>query len=144
MKSKLIEATNGVNWGRFLVGVMAEEWERRPAVPGADYGRPVLREAGWDPRGKDMLVLDLVTREGAVFSYGGYAHGDLMKHKVWVCPLFEPFLDWLYQQPWEKVAALDLPDYTELQAPADLQGYRRPGWREKVAALSDEDPPVSK
>lgn len=132
MKTKIIEATNGpANWGRFLLGVLTEEeWARLPAAPGCDFGRPVLREAGWGKHDPDVLVLDLVTREGAVFYVNkqGVPSSDLNKHRVWVCPLFEPFLGWLYTQPREQVMALALPDHVDLaDAPFDSHGYRRPG-----------------
>lgn len=68
----------------------------------------------------------------------GYAAADLDRHRVWVCPMFEPFLGWLYghfnadTEQWYDTlpAVVELPD-----APAALQGYRRegraagdPGW----------------
>jgi hypothetical protein len=43
---------------------------------------------------------------------------------IWVCPMFEPFLTWLYKQPdpFAIPAHVDLPD-----APFAMQGYRRSG-----------------
>jgi hypothetical protein len=67
---------------------------------------PLLDIIGWT--NKHRLVLDLQTGEGNIFYAvpSGYPKADLDKHKVWVCPLFEPFLGWLYQQ--------DLTDVTHL------------------------------
>jgi hypothetical protein len=91
MQTKFIEATNvdagGMNWGKFMVARFTEsEWQRRSEVG----GQRMLAERGWAK--DDLLVIDLQTGEGAVFKPGGYAKGDLDKHAVWVCPLFEPFL----------------------------------------------------
>jgi hypothetical protein len=73
------------------------------------------------------IVFDLQTCEGTAFRPGGRAKYDLDKHKIWVCPLFEPFLEWLYKQPQhDDLTALpdtiDLPD-----VPFALSGYRRNG-----------------
>jgi hypothetical protein len=71
-------------------------------------------------------VLDLETGEGAYFLPGGNARADLREHRVLVCPMFEPFLEWLYAQDVNDITTLpvvlDLPD-----APFALYGYRRPG-----------------
>jgi hypothetical protein len=80
-------------------------------------------------RGKNpdaVLVHDLETNEGAFFRPGGLASADLQKHRIWVCPLFEPFLAWLYLQDLRDLNALPslvhLPD-----VPFDFAGYRRAG-----------------
>lgn len=71
-------------------------------------------------------MLDLETGEGALFLPGGYASADLDKHKVWVCPLFEPFLAWLYKQDLQDLSKL--PDLVDLpDAPFQWSGYRRSG-----------------
>jgi hypothetical protein len=122
MKTKFIEAKGVLNWGKFAVcRFEPEEWNRRSKI---DPGRQLLDSQGWDD--DHLWVLDLATGEGAYFSPRGLASADLDKHRIWVCPLFEPFLEWLYKQ---KVADLDaLPDFIELpNAEASLQGYRRPG-----------------
>jgi hypothetical protein len=124
MKTKIIEATNGPqNWGKFMLGRFDAEWQYRSAVADTPYGS-LLRGVGWT--GEHLLVLDLQTGEGAIFRAGGCAPADLDKHRIWVCPLFEPFLTWLYTQ--------DLADLDALPAHVDLpeaefawQGYRRPG-----------------
>jgi len=102
--------------GRFT----ADEWKRRSAVD----ERVQLNARGWTP--EHILVMDLQTGEGAIFKPGGSPKHDLDKHKVWVCPLFEPFLKWLYTQDlsdFEKLPALvNIPDPTSA-----LAGYRREG-----------------
>jgi hypothetical protein len=124
MKIVTIEATNhdhgGINWGKFLIGQFDEdEWGDWSMVSNT----PLLKTCGWSPA--DLLVLDLQTGEGAIFSPGGYAKADLDKHKIWVCPMFEPFLTWLYTQD---LADLDtLPTIVRLDAPSDITGYRRGG-----------------
>jgi hypothetical protein len=145
MQNVFIEATNGPqNWGKFMVARFDEEWKRmsevlqeemlpimklaaeRVGMPPQVPLRvpPLLHGIGWSAG--DIIVFDLQTCEGAAFSPGGSAHYDLMKHKVWVCPLFEPFLTWLYKQDLSDLAKLpkriDLPD-----AEFALFGYRREG-----------------
>jgi hypothetical protein len=74
-------------------------------------------------------VLDLQTGEGVVLRPGGNAKADLDEHRVWVCPMFEPFLVWLYKQP-DPRKLYELPDVVtlgEAEAPSDLRGYRREG-----------------
>ena len=131
MKTKIIEGVQDLekpeNWGKFLVGVLDEEWARESRI---SPGQPLLRACGW--WGPERLwVLDLQTGEGAYFSPGGMARADLEKHRIWVCPLYEPFLEWLYRQWNECGGKLDidgLPDVVELpDAEFALYGYRRPG-----------------
>lgn len=125
MESKFIEAAHspdGGNWGKFAVCRWTEqEWRRRSAV---DTGRSLLAGRGRSPA--DIWVLDLETGEGAWLYPGGSASADLNRHQVLVCPLFEPFLAWLYEQDLTDVQALPgvvyLPD-----AEFSPAGYRRQG-----------------
>ena len=125
MQTKFIETTNtdagGMNWGKFMVARFTEsEWERRSEVG----GQIMLAERGWSK--DNLLVLDLQTGEGAVFKPKGYAKGDLDKHALWVCPLFEPFLGWLYEQNLTDIEKL--PALVKIKNPESaLYGYRRPG-----------------
>jgi len=124
MKTRLIEATsNGFNWGKFLLGRFDES---ELSVRSAVNGSPLVSGRGWTA--DHLWVLDLQTGEGACFRPGGYAKADLDKHAIWVCPLFEPFLAWLYEQDLRDLQALpavvELPD-----ADNALYGYRRPGPR---------------
>lgn len=120
---RFIEVTNGVpaNWGKFMVARFDEdEWKHRSAV--APHGATLLGGRGWTPA--HVLVLDLQTGEGAIFLPGGLAKADLDKHRIWVCPLFEPFLAWLYEQP----DPLELPPHVDLpNAPFSMRGHRRQG-----------------
>lgn len=122
MITKFIEATDATefNWGKFAVCRFTdEEWARRSEIG----GRRMLNERGWGP--EHLLVLDLQTGEGSIFLPRGYARVDLNeKHKIWVCPMFEPFLTWLYKQD---LSDLDkLPTVVNLGAVAtSMQGHRR-------------------
>lgn len=131
MKTKFIEATNQVadtkygNWGKFAVCQFdSEEWARKINAPDTPK-MSLLNRVGWGE--EHLLVLDLQTGEGAIFRIGGDADYDLnSKHKIWVCPLFQPFLNWLYLQD---VSDLDkLPQYVNLaDAEFSFGGYRREG-----------------
>ena len=123
MQTKIIEATNQINWGKFLLGRPDHEWGIRSSI--SDSQMPLLREVGWSR--EHLWVLDLQTGEGACFRINPYGHAknDLNKHRIWVCPMYEPFLEWLYRQP---VLNFDvLPAVVELQAEASFHGYRREG-----------------
>jgi hypothetical protein len=96
---------------------------------------PLITGRGWSP--EHLLIVDLQTGEGAIFRPGGLAGHDLNKHAIWVCPLFEPFLTWLYEQ--------DLSDLDKLPAHIDLpeaefmmSGHRRAG-PAGVKDLTDEE-----
>jgi hypothetical protein len=127
MKTKIIEAAQtdkGPNWGKFLVARFDEEWSRRAKAPGCDRSMPLLGQIGWTSN--HIWVLDLQTGEGAYFMPGGFAKADLNKHRIWVCPMFEPFLEWLYKQKLDDLDAL--PDFVAIEAaPAAMSGYRRKG-----------------
>lgn len=131
MKTKIIEGVQDLkvpgNWGKFLVGEPDTEFTRRSQV-NTEYAGSLLTSIGWT--WQHVWVLDLQTGEGAFFRPGGLAHADLTKHRIWVCPLFEPFLEWLYER-YREAGELDLdelPDVVELPgAEFAFAGYRRPG-----------------
>jgi hypothetical protein len=114
------------NWGKFMVGILDVEWTWSSAVDGE---RPLLRALGWwGP--ENIWVFDLQTGEGCFVRPGGSAHADLEKHAIWVCPLFEPWLAWLYERIGETGIGgiADLPHVVDLpDAEFALSGYRRPG-----------------
>lgn len=133
MKIRFIEAghpvteenPNGGNHGKFMVAQFEpEEWAYRSALPG--FPSPLLAGRGWSHR--HLLFVDLQTGEGTFLRphAGGRVHADLEKHKIWICPLAEPFLEWLYQQDLSDLDAL--PSYVELpDAEFAMAGYRRSG-----------------
>jgi len=124
VKVRFIEVTNGpLNWGKFLVARFdAEDLAHESVIL---PGRGLLGAIGWNPR--QLWVMDLQTCEGAAFVPGGLASADLDKHRVWVCPMFEPFLTWLYKQDVSNLDAL--PAHVDLDAAFALHGYRRRGPR---------------
>lgn len=123
MQTKFIEATDKTesNWGKFAVSRFSpEEWAR----PSEIAGQSLLAHCGWSDR--HVLVSDLQTGESAVFLPHGNAKADLDSHAIWVCPLFEPFLTWLYQQNLSDLTIL--PGMVNLgDVPTSLSGYRRAG-----------------
>jgi hypothetical protein len=129
MKTAIIEATNGEqNWGKFLVGVMTDEWKHRSAVD-VESQSPLLRLRAWS---RDYIwVMDLETGEGALLCHRDVVRDALERHQVWVCPLFEPFVGWLFAQPMhgDPEAWLDgLPPLIDFpDAAFGLSGYRRGG-----------------
>lgn len=132
MHTKIIEATNEFNHGKFMVGMFdSAEWAHRshlhtisPSAPASPHS--LLASIGHGPG--NVWVLDLQTCEGATFRLGGSARADLDKHRIWVCPMFEPFLTWLYRQPVTTLEELHaLPDAVQVEGESALYGYRRPG-----------------
>lgn len=122
MDLHFLEATNGPNWGKFGVGrFTAEEWGYRTHMrEGLEL--PLLSGRGWSS--DHLLVLDLQTGEGAIFRPGGSASSDLNdRHQIWVCPLFEPFLEWLYKQDTSDLSKL--PALVDIEAPYAMHGHRR-------------------
>jgi len=126
--TKFIEATNaegggGINWGKFVILRFDEgEWAVRAQIDGSG----LVGGRGWSR--KHLVVFDLQTGEGAMFLPGGSARADLAKHKIWVCPMFESFLVWLYRQPLDDLDALpSLVKFAEEEAPSAMAGYRRSG-----------------
>lgn len=129
VKLYFFEVTNTFNWGKFAVGQFeGSEWSYQSVVENDDMGvsTSLLRGRGWSP--DHLWVMDLQTGEAALFMAGGNAHADLDRHKIWVCPMFEPFLAWLYKQDLRCLDALPPHvEFTEAEAPSAMQGYRRPG-----------------
>lgn len=128
MQTHFIEASHGGtgNWGKFMLGRFTEEeWATHSALPEA-LDQRLLGGRGWAPF--HLWVSDLQTGEGAIFRPGGLASADLEKHEIWVCPMFEPFLVWLYKQDLADLTKL--PRYVEFpKAAFNLAGYRRKGKR---------------
>lgn len=130
MNTKLVEVTQnretGFNWGKFLLGYFDDdEWAHPSDMPGP-FVVSLIGSQGWGH--EHILVLDLATGEGAMFRPGGVARADLDKHKIWCCPMFEPFLEYLYEFTRAGNDAFDVPAVVELpNAQPAMQGYRRGG-----------------
>jgi hypothetical protein len=135
MITKIVELTNFLNWGKFMVAHFdREEWQLHSTV---DPGSRLLAGRGWSPR--HLWVLDLQTGEGAIFFPGGSAQADLESHQIWVCPMFPVFLGWLYKHPEHCSDIRTIPAYLELtdketNEHSALYGYRRSGPSEKERA----------
>lgn len=125
MQTHFIEATNqsagGFNWGKFMLGRFDEH---EIAYVSTIDNKPLIAGRGITAK-RDLLVLDLQTGEGCIFTPGGLATADLNKHKIWVCPMFAPMLEWLYQQDLTDISKL--PPSVDLSAEGDFRGYRRTG-----------------
>lgn len=136
MQAKIIEASQGekgLNWGKFLVSRLPDAaYDYSSQLPGCEgiegADRPLLRRIGFPARA--IRVDDLQTHEG-VFFIDATDDPDrfvcqLEKHKIWVCPMYAPFLAWLGRQPLEDLDAL--PGFVALpDAPGEIYGYRRKG-----------------
>jgi hypothetical protein len=138
MITKIIEATHGPdgNWGKFMLMRFDSEWAYQSQLPTRNLhpieaalfrASPLLSKVGWSH--KHLIVFDLQTGEGAIFYPGGHASYDLnQKHKIWVCPMFEPFLNWLYKQDLSDLTALpSVVTFTHEEAEFAMSGYRRKG-----------------
>jgi hypothetical protein len=135
MQTKMIEATNeqagGMNWGKFMVcRFTPEEWAYRSAIT----DRPLLTAVGW--ASTHVFVVDLQTGEGGIFLPHGLAPADLDNHRIWVCPMFEPFLIWLYEQDLTDLETL--PALVQIADPKSaLSDYRRKGPKSPDSAASE-------
>lgn len=137
MITKFIEASDATefNWGKFMVCRFDPgEWARQSEIE----KRSLLLARGWTH--ENVLVVDLQTGEGAIFRPGGLADADLNeKHQIWVCPMFQPFLVWLYAQDLTDLKAL--PGIVNLgNVPTSLYGYRRQR-KQKRKRKKVESPP---
>lgn len=136
MHTKVVEATNLMNWGKFLLCKFTkEEWAIKSKVSEGEF---LIRGRGWDD--SSLFVMDLQTGEGAMFHPSNFAipEFELEKHQIWVCPMFAPFLDWLYKQD---VSDIDqLPDVVDM--PKNIfafSGYRRKGPDQETRDEADID-----
>ena len=147
METKFIEATHGHemgNWGKFMLArFSAQEWampSKVDDISGQFIAGFISLIAGRGWSSTTILALDLQTGEGTLLNPGGLASADLRKHRIWVCPLFEPFLEWVYQQDLTDLQAL--PGEVALpNAPGAFRGYRREGLdalKEELLQLPDE------
>lgn len=127
MLSKMVELTNFFYWGKFMVMKFTmEEWRVESQIGSGS----LLAGRGWTP--KHLWVLDLQTGEGAFFLPGGHASYDLENHQIWVCPMFEVFLKWLYEHPEFHEDIVTMPSLIELtdeetMRKSSLYGHRHSG-----------------
>ncbi len=133
MELRIVEAGQGhtaglSNHGKCGIGrYTGEQWAEPGQFPGSESSQ-LLRQCGWGPR--HYWVLDLQTGEGAVFQVPGYAPADLNKRRIWVCPMFEPFLAWMFEHArreganwFERLPRTVMLDDAEFC----MHGYRRAG-----------------
>lgn len=129
MKTKIVEATTGPqgNWGKFLIGQFDQDEIDTVSAIAPEYGS-VLKQRGWWDPAQYFLMLDIETGEGSVFATWGDARADLHKHRIWVCPLFQPTLARI--RAMAPFAVADLPSLLELsfdEAPFAMAVPRRAG-----------------
>lgn len=137
MRTVFFELTNGFNWGKFMVAQFDGDELAYESALDATMGvrSRLIRARGWGP--DHYLVLDLQTGEAAMFRHGGHASADLDKRRIWTCPMFEPFLKWLFVQDLHRLDELPpLVELTEAEAPSAMQGYRRSGTCEALVEFS--------
>lgn len=126
MLTTFVEAETDWNWGKFLVAQWEpHDWNYISPVSGT----PLL---SMRRHRSELLVVDLQTGEGACFVPNGLVQADLQKHQIWVCVLYEAFLEWLYEQVDAAKGhgvfrVTDLPSRVKLNVPPSLYGHRRPG-----------------
>ena len=125
MQRWFFEAMTDFNWGKFMVARFDGDDLNYKSRTDTEFPVSLIRSQGWGS--EHMLVVDLTTGEGAIFAVrpNGFPHADLEKHRIWVCVLFEAFLEWLYQQDVSDMDAL--PSVVQLAVAPAMQGYRRPG-----------------
>ena len=109
VKTRIIEASDGRAYGKFMIGVFDTEWKRRSLIAQESGLREIslLRQEGWGP--EHILVVDLSRPgNGSIFSPrpNGLPASDIAKRELEVCWLFEAFLGWLYQQDLKNLDAL--------------------------------------
>jgi hypothetical protein len=132
MISHFIEGTNDFNYGKFLLlRFDTSERQVRTALTGFE-GHPLFTFGGQRKLNPRMtLVVDLQTGEGAAFSLDPMSWTELGdKHRIWVCPMYEPFLRWLCQQGLDNGGGdiTALPRCVQLdEAESSLFGHRREG-----------------
>jgi hypothetical protein len=140
MDTCFVEATNGFNHGKFMVGrLTAEEAQATSNLPGLE-GEWLFHNSGGRRRFTPdrTLIVDLQTGEGCEFSLErhGLPHAEQAswelndRHKIWVCPLFEPFVRWLavWASEHENWTIGQIPNLIDLKdAKFAFAGHRREG-----------------
>lgn len=99
MRTKLVEATQSpaFNWGKFML--LQFDYDDAQYQSQISKHQRLLAAVGYQGDLKVWLwVLDLQTGEGAVFPVlnNGLLEYDIKEHQIRVCPMYKPFLEWLY------------------------------------------------
>ena len=136
MKTRIIEATSDqIFWSTFLVGVFDMERRYKSCVDGS----MVLRS--YSPR--DIFILDIQTREGAVFAPHGLADVDIERTAIYTGPLFKAFLHWIRAQFREGLSLNDLPKHVEVPLTEAQEAQRQEGpmtaFLRQCLSSSDQD-----
>lgn len=131
------EVTNGPNWGKLAVGTFERhEWEYVSHVA----AEPLLARLGHGP--STRLFLDLATGEGALFDCSQGLLPQLARHKIWVCPMFEPGLTEFAKHDihWD-------PDewrpHVDVQTLFQFEGFRRSALIRQLVDQAREDAKLS-
>jgi hypothetical protein len=133
MNTRLVEVTDGAFYGKFLVAQFDEaEWRHEAEVFKESIHRPVpyalLDVCGWSR--DHLLVLDLETGNGTIFRPGGHLAHDMEKRQMgYVCPLYRPFLGWLYEHAARTggIALDDIPAILHMGPFMTLHARESPG-----------------
>lgn len=130
MKTKIIEAQEPTHswWGKFLVGQFENEWNRLSDMFQGEKiqsNTPLLSLLGWSKR--HIVVVDLSIGHGTILYPNPNASPvhDLEKRGIYFCPLMVPFLEWFYEEAWDKELE-DLPDLVQVRTPK--VGWLGPGY----------------
>ena len=73
--------------------------------------------------------MDLSVGHAAIFTPGGSAQIDIKNTGIYFCPLFQGFMNWLYQQDLRDLDSL--PDYIELEPVHAFRGPVPGEYRER-------------
>ncbi len=130
MRDRLIEvqAQGSGNWGVFLLWQFSsEESSQRSRI----HPDSTVWGATRPPTGRDVMIFDLRTKEGALFDMSAELVPQLYRHQIHTCVLFEPFLLWL-QEHSKKHSLTEIPDVVTLKAdavpPTEVLGWRHGEW----------------
>ena len=132
MEQVFVEVSDEANWAKILLMKFgSEDLLVRSKVSGDFLLKSVdnNRRVKTGTNAEKVFVLDLQTEEGAFFfpRKEGNAKDDLESHEIWVCPLYLPFLIWLYANMPKELK--EIPKLVEFPKSTHVhyQGWRRPG-----------------
>lgn len=115
---KFIEASDGTAHGKFMLARMDAELATRSGLPGYE-DEPLMTVGGRRKfNSHSTLVVDLQTGRGAALALDPFSYTKLDEGgRMWVCPMFRPFLKWLCLQGLGMGAGdiTALPSYVEIR-----------------------------